>query len=87
VAYYGDEAGKMKKRIQNGRRGQEQAPGPKPAVPNEPSEKMIKHLQMVLSAIEGRKVSREEVLALRQRSLAERSGPVDTGGRCDERPP
>lgn len=87
VAYYRDEIGKMKKRIQNGRRGQEKQPEQKAAAPNEPSERMVKHLQMVLSAIEGRKVSREEVLALRQRGLAEPDRPVDNGGQSDERPP
>lgn len=85
VAYYRDESGKMKKRIQNERRGTEGA-APVPAAA-EPSEKLIKHLQMVLSSIEGRKVSREEVLALRQRSLAERNAAADSGGTSDARPP
>jgi hypothetical protein len=87
VAYYRDETGKMKKRIQNGRRGE---PKPAPAEtdgPGEPSEAMVKHLQRVLGAIEGRRVSREEVLALRQRSLGRWRAVMDNAVRCNERPP
>jgi hypothetical protein len=85
TAYYCDEAGKMKKKIQNGQRAAEKTA--EAAAPAEPSEAMIKHLQRVLSAIEGRKVSREEVLALRQRSLVEEGRAGDNAAQSNERPP
>ena len=79
----------MKKKQQNERRlgakaeGAEVKAGEKPA----PSEAMIKHLRMVLSQIEGRPVSREEILALRQRTLVEGKKTGDNAARSDERPP
>jgi hypothetical protein len=75
----------MKKRIQNGRRAGEPAAEATPGA--EPSEAMIKHLQRVLSAIEGRKVSREEVLRLRQRSLGEDEKTGNNAARSDADPP
>jgi hypothetical protein len=75
----------MKKKIQNGQRAAEKTA--EAAAPAEPSEAMIKHLQRVLSAIEGRKVSREEVLALRQRSLVEEGRAGDNAAQSNERPP
>jgi len=86
LAYYRDEVGKMKKRIQNGRRAEEKPSAEKSATA-EPSEEMVKHLQQVLGAIEGRRVSREEVLALRQRSLGRWRQVLDNAARSDERPP
>ena len=91
AAYYADEHGKMKKRIQNGKRAAAKAVVPPAATGSEagPSEAMVKHVQRVVSAIEGRRVSREEVLALllRQRSIGESAaGGYDTA-RPDERPP
>jgi hypothetical protein len=85
VAYYRDEPGKMKKKFQNARRAAGKAGEAAPAA--EPSEEMIKHLQRVLGAIEGRRVSREEVLAVRQRSLGRWLRVVDNAARTDERPP
>ena len=75
----------MKKKIQNGQRAAEKAAEARPEA--EPSEAMIKHLQRVLSAIEGRKVSREEVLALRQRSLVEDEKTGNNAARSDADPP
>lgn len=91
AAYYGDEHGKVKKRIQNGKRAAakgEEAPAAR-GEEAEPSEAMLKHVQRVVSAIEGRRVSREEVLALilRQRSIGESAGGGYDAARPDERPP
>jgi hypothetical protein len=78
----------MKKRIQNGKRS---APAGAAEVAAEAatSETMIKHLQMVLGRIEGRRVSRAEVEAmlLRQRSMGETATTGDTGARSNEHPP
>jgi hypothetical protein len=88
TAYYRDETGRMKKRVQNGKRS---APSGAAEVPpaEETSETMIKHLQMVLGRIEGRRVSRAEVEAmlLRQRSMGETAPTGDTGARSNEHPP
>jgi hypothetical protein len=88
VAYYQDETGKMKKRIQNGRRGA-QAAKPAPATGEGPSETLVEHLRVVTSRIEGRRVSREEILELllRQRSMVEGGKAGDDGRRPDEHPP
>jgi len=82
----------MKKRIQNEKRkAQEGAPGVKPPAfeGRAPSEGFVKYLQMVTSEIEGRRVSREEILAViaRQRSIHKGKGTGDTAGRSDEHPP
>ena len=81
----------MKKQIQNGRRrgGPSQPVAPAAAARAEPSAAMVAHLRSVLSAIEGRRVSREEVLALwvRQHSLAAKAPVRDNAARADERPP
>jgi len=91
VAYYQDEAGKMKKRMQNQKRQPEvELYGPPVKVPGRmPSEGLLKHLQMVTSEIEGRPVSREEILAViaRQRSIPKPAGTGDTARRFDEHPP
>lgn len=91
VAYYRDEIGRVKKQIQNGKRslGPGQAEGLAAPARAEPSAAMVKHLQSVLSGIEGRRVSREEVLALwlRQHSLAVGAPVRDNAARCNERPP
>ncbi len=88
VAYYQDETGKMKKRIQNGRRGAPAAK-PAPASGEGPSEALLEHLQMVTSLIEGRRVSREEIVALllRQRSMVEGEKAGDDARRPDAHPP
>jgi hypothetical protein len=93
VAYYQDEFGKMKKRIQNQKRQAVELLGPPvPAVSvpgRMPSEALLKHLQMVTSEIEGRPVSREEILAViaRQRSIPKTAGTGDTARQSDEHPP
>ncbi len=92
AAYYDDAVGKMKKRIQNGKRAAAKA---SPAAAEDAerdegvSEAMIKHVQMVTSQIEGRRVSREEVLAmlLRQRSMGEAKTNGDNAARSNEHPP
>jgi len=92
AAYYQDAIGKMKKRIQNGKRAGAKT---QPAAADDAergegvSEAMIKHVQRVTSQIEGRQVSREEVLAmlLRQRSIPG-SGPGGyAAAQPDEHPP
>lgn len=75
----------MKKKIQNGRRGAGERREKVPAA--EPSEAMIKHLQRVLSAIEGRKVSREELLRLRQHNLGEDETAGNNAAQSDADPP
>ncbi len=93
VAYYQDEAGKMKKRIQNQKRPAVELfgpPVPAVSVPGRmPSEALLKHLQMVTTEIEGRPVSREEILAViaRQRSIPKPAETGDTARRPDEHPP
>lgn len=87
MAYYSDEDGKVKKSIQNGRRLEAKPKGTAAAEGAAPSEAMIKHLQRVLSAIEGRRVSREEVLRLRQHSLGEERQTGHNAARSDEHPP
>lgn len=86
VAFYREEGGKIKKRIQNGKRGEAKS---KSAERAEPSGAMVEHVRMVVSGIEGRRVSREEVWAmlLRQRSLVGEGKAGDNGARSDERPP
>jgi len=91
AAYYGDEAGKVKKRIQNGKRAAAKAAPAAVESGGEasPSEAMVKHVQRVVSAIEGRRVSRDEVVAmlLRQRSMGESAPGGYDAARPDERPP
>jgi len=90
VAYYRDEAGQMKKRIQNGQRtAAKRKASAAEVAEGRWSATLVEHVRMVASQIEGRRVSREEVLALllRQHSLPRRAGSGDTGGRCDEHPP
>ena len=77
----------MKKRMQNQKRGSAEPKPPAAAAAGAPSEALIKHLRMVLSQIEGRPVSREEILQLRQRSLGEGGPAADNGARSDEHPP
>lgn len=67
AAYYRTEAGQEKKRKLNARRrrGKDAAPEPADLPEQAPFEaEVVDHLQMVTSAIEGRAVGREEVLAL-----------------------
>jgi len=86
--YYGTEAGKFKKKIQNGKRGKSEA---KTNFANRQGETgrdlvphgcrfdagMVRYVRMVTSLIEGRRVSRDEILqmlarAVRQHSMARR---------------
>lgn len=82
----------MKKRIQNGKRTArklEAVAVEKTGSEAGPSEAMVKHVQRVVSAIEGRRVSREEVwaLLLSQRSIGESAAGGYDDDRPDERPP
>lgn len=80
----------MKKRIQNGKRGAA-ADDASSADVGAPSEALVAHVRMVTSQIEGRKVSREEVLAMlaemRQRSIPKQEKTGDSVVRSDEHPP
>mgnify|MGYP007080405361 CR=1 FL=1 len=92
MAYYQDKMGKMKKRIQNGKRAPaEPITDAKLANDSAPSEAMVAHVRMVTSWIEGRKVSREEILAklaeMRQRSIPKPGKTGDNVVRSNEHPP
>ena len=92
AAYYDDEIGRMKKRMQNGKRAAAKAQSAAAAQAEREagaSEAMIKHVQRVVSAIEGRRVSREEVVALllRQRSIGESAAGGYDAAQPDEHPP
>jgi len=75
VAYYRDPQGRKKKSDLNQRRTKPSAPGPAAgaSVPKPGSaswnEAMVEHVRMVSSLIEGRRVSREEILELLARVL------------------
>jgi hypothetical protein len=73
VAYYRDPKGKKKKSALNQRRARLTAPGPKTAAPGDSvpkqgsaqwNEAMVEHVRMVSSWIEGRWVSRKEIMAM-----------------------
>jgi hypothetical protein len=90
--YYRGEVGKFKKRIQNGKR---KAPV-KSAQPEPDSASwkasMVEHVRMVSSLIEGRRVSRREVLemlarVLRQHTMARRKRIDHTVAWLHENPP
>jgi hypothetical protein len=103
VAYYRDPTGKRKKRDLNQKRRRPmvggQAPGVSPAsapVPESggaPSNRlMLAYIQMVVSLMEGRRVSRTEILEmlrrfLRQHSLGRRSTIDHTVAWLHEYPP
>ena len=81
VEYYRGKEGQIKKRLQNGKRKAVVRPADPPKDPNgEPGgwpEAMVEHVRMVSSLIEGRRVSRREVLemlakVLRQHSMCRR---------------
>lgn len=75
VAYYQDLPGKIKKAIQNAKRRKQV---PEPSAASAPfAQPVVEHVQRVVSLIEGRPVSRQEVLellarVLRQHSMARR---------------
>ena len=67
VAYYREPEGKIKKAIQNAKRRQ---PVPVPALAPVPSPRpVVEHVRTVVSLIEGRRVSRPEILELLARVL------------------
>ena len=70
VAYYRDPQGRKKKSDLNQRRAKPPVPGPAPK-PGSASwnEAMVEHVRMVCSLIEGRWVSRQEILELLARVL------------------
>lgn len=82
TGYYRTPEGRQKKRIQNGKRRQKggrapDAPGEPKAGTGELNAQIVDHVRMVASLIEGRWVSRDEILkmlarALRQHSLVRR---------------
>ena len=70
VAYYRDPQGRKKKSDLNQRRAKTTAPGPAPKLGSASwNEVMVEHVRMVSSLIEGRRVSREEILELLARVL------------------
>ena len=70
VAYYRDPQGRKKKSDLNQRRAKTTAPGPAPEPGSAPwNEAMVEHVRMVSSLIEGRWVSRQEILELLARVL------------------
>jgi hypothetical protein len=78
VAYYRDPQGRKKQSALNQRRTRPAAPGPQLATPGAAvpppgsapwSEAMVAHVRMVSSLIEGRWVSRQEILELLARVL------------------
>lgn len=82
TGYYRTKEGRQKKRVQNGKRRQKggrapDTPGEPKAGAGELKAQIVEHVRMAASLIEGRRVSREEILkmlarALRQRSLVRR---------------
>lgn len=86
-AYYGTKEGRFKKRMQNDKRrrqpnhveeqdlGEERvSPGSSCEAQGDPcSEEMVAHVRMVTSLIEGRKVSREEILQMLERAMRQHS--------------
>jgi len=101
VAYYRDPVGKRKKSALNQRRAKPSAPEPQPAAPDasvcQPGsaqwdEAMVEYVRMVSSWIEGRRVSRNEILemlarVLRQRTMCRRRKIDQTVAWLKEHPP
>jgi hypothetical protein len=84
VEYYRTKEGKLKKKIQNGKRGKAEAKitfgdgtrcNNKDLVPDEPrfDAGMVSYLRMVTSLIEGRQVSVLEILAMLARAVRQHS--------------
>lgn len=68
VEYYRDGPGKIKKALQNAKR--RQASPPSPAVQSPPwPDLVLEHVRQVVSWIEGRLVSRQEILEMLARTL------------------
>jgi hypothetical protein len=96
IAYYRGKEGQIKKRIQNGRRRAAVCAADPSKVPSsEPGgwpESMLEHVRMVSSLIEGRQVSRREILemlerVLRQHSMCRRTKVEQTVAWLNEHPP
>jgi hypothetical protein len=98
VAYYREAEGKLKKRDLNQRRTAEPpASHPEPASPKapvsgKPSAIIVAHVQMALSLIEGRRLSRGQVIeilakVLRQHTIGWRRQSGHASSRSDKRPP
>lgn len=73
TAYYRDESGRVKKRIQNEKRGTRAAAQPVPEVSEPCTPLMMAYLQMLISLIEGRPVGRAEILEILNRTLRQHS--------------
>lgn len=85
VEYYRGKCGKIKKNIQNGKR-RRQGREPDPEKPPDAGEwqwnaRMVEHVRMVTSLIEGRKVSLDEILKMLSRVLRQHS--IGRGKRID----
>jgi hypothetical protein len=96
VAYYREPEGKIKKRRLNSRRSRESVsePAEAPCEPREPcwSEPLVEHVRVVCGLIEGRQVSREEVVemlveVLRQHSMARRRRADHLVAQLRQNPP
>jgi len=102
AASYSDPAGKVKQSALNQRRASKSsAKGQTPAVPEAPVPKkgsakwsppMVEHVRMVVSLIEGRRVSRRQVLAilakvLRQHTMVRRRKIDQAVAWLNEQPP
>jgi hypothetical protein len=95
VAYYRTPEGKLKKSIQNGRRRRRASPGgaPRPDAGNGGlNARMVEHVRVVASLIEGRRVSLAEIWemlarALRQHSLGRVRRNDYIVGKLNEAPP
>jgi len=72
VAYYREPEGKIKKALQNAKRRMPVSPAPPPD-PVPCPETILKHVQLVVSLIEGRPVSRQEILEMLARGLRQHS--------------
>lgn len=71
MAYYQDPPGKLKKALQNAKRRKPVSPPPGLEPPPCP-EPVVEHVQTVVSLIEGRPVSRQEIVEMLFRVLRQR---------------
>ena len=72
VAYYQEREGKIKKAIQNAKRRKPVPPAP-PTDPLPCPEPILEHVQRVVSLVEDRLVSRQEILEMLLRVLRQHS--------------
>lgn len=96
VQYYRGKEGQIKKRLQNGKRRSAVRPTDPPKDPPEGPggwpELMVEHVRMVSSLMEGRRVSRREVLemlarVLRQHTIGRRTKIDQAVAWLNENPP